>query len=254
MILMSFLDFIRIKISISASLLAICGYLLFNILSPDLLFIFLSSFFACAAVYAYNNITDRKEDVANKRQCLFASNVWGKLIVIIFMLIGIIPVLYLPQTSITLYVLFIVIGMLYSFLRIKKYILIKNIYTAILLSLLFLFGISNQITNEIIIYYTSFFILLFAGSVISDLRDYTGDMFAGLRTLPIVLGRESTKNIVYLSLFVLMASIILLSIYPLFIFLPFIIFKIFYIRRNRFAFAHNINGILLIVFTFSLFI
>lgn len=256
MILKDLLDFIRIKLSVSATLLPISGYLLFNDLSFGLFPVSLSAFFACVAVYSYNNITDMEEDLANKRKINpFSLNISGKLIVVISLLLSILSMFLLQQIPLLFYILFLISAMLYSFFRIKKYVLIKNIYTTISLSLLFLVGATNsQITSVIMPYYILISILLFAGSVTSDLKDYKGDLLANIRTIPVRIGHERTKKLIYLLLVIIIFSILTLRLYPLFIFLPFVISKIFFIKKNYFSLAHNIGGFSIISLTVLLFI
>jgi len=248
----SLFEFIRFELCVFASFIGMTGYLLFSPLSLNLVFVALSSFFVCAGGYAYNNITDRKEDLINRKRVIFFSlNNKSYLIVIFSFLIALLFALPLSFYSSFFTVMEIIIGITYSLFRIKKYFLLKNIYTGFGVTQIFLLGAGN-ITIEIIQYYLLISFFIFIGSIISDLRDYKGDKNKGIRTLPVSLGYNKTKELVY---FLLTVFFILILIYSdLLVLLPFALIMFFSLYKNNPSFAHSCGGFSLIFLTLRLMI
>lgn len=242
------LDFIRFRISLSGLFLAVSGYLLFN--QPDiyLMFVALSSFFLFAFVYSYNNITDREEDLKNRKRVNNYVYNNGLKITIASGLIGILCSIFLSPFSIILSLIFIATGFSYSHFRIKKYCLIKNLYTAFLITQIFIFGIVNIMINNTLIFYSLFFfVIIFTGSILSDMRDYEGDKIAGINTLPVLFDHKTIKVLVYFLLMLVSAFIIMFDMSGLFIFLPFSFLIMIFLFKDNYHFAH-LSGSLGFVF------
>jgi 4-hydroxybenzoate polyprenyltransferase len=221
------------------------GYLLFNPLSLNLIFVALSSFFVCAGAYAYNNITDRKEDLINrKRVNFFSLNNKSLLIVISCFLLGIFFSLLLSPLSVFFCMLFITVGVFYSFFRIKQYLLIKNLYTGFGITVVFLIGIIS-FSSELFWYYFLISVFFFTGSLISDLRDCEGDESVDIKTLP-VLEYNLTRKIIYFLLITLSVLVLGLNLYNLFPMLVFIPIILFFLIKNKPVIAHLSGGISII--------
>lgn len=239
------LDFMRIRICLTASLLAMIGYLLFNPWGIHLIFISLASFFVCAGVYSYNRITDKKEDIINiKKLNPFVYNK-GILVVTYCFLIGFIFSLFLPMVSIFFYITSAVTGLVYSHFRVKRHFLVKNLYTGFGATQVFLLGAASFI-NEVILYYFLFSILFFTFSLISDLRDYKGDKAAGVITMPVRFGYNLCKKFIYFLLITFSVLILTLNLSVLLILLPFVLLTLFFLNRNRADTAHTCGSIFLI--------
>jgi len=84
--------------------------------------------------------------------------------------------------------------------------------------------------------------MFFTGSILADLRDYKGDKIAGHKTIPIALGCDRSKKIVYYLLFLSSVLILLFKFYNFLIFLPFFILSYLLMTRNRFSDAHIWSG------------
>ncbi|ODS37220.1 MAG: hypothetical protein A7315_04265 [Candidatus Altiarchaeales archaeon WOR_SM1_79] len=233
------LDFVRFRICFTASFLAITGCLLFNPLDIiKLIFISLSSFFVCAGVYSYNRITDKEEDIVNiKKLNPFVYNK-GILVVVCCFLLGFIFSLFLSAVSIFFYITSTITGLLYSRFRVKRYLLVKNLYTGFGASQVFLLGAAS-FTNEAVMYYFLFSTLFFIGSIISDLRDYKGDKAAGVTTIPVHFGYNLCKKFIYLLLIAFSILILKLNLSELVILLPFVLLMVFFLNRNRVDAAHT---------------
>lgn len=243
--------FIRIKICVFITSIAITGFLLFNPFSINLLFVILACFFIIAGGYAYNNITDKKEDIINRKNINpFSYNNYGKIIVILCFLLGIFLSLFLPIYSIFFVLSVIILGIFYSLFRIKKIFPFKNIYTSLVIMQFFLIGASN-ITIEIIEYSLFISVFIFILSLISDLRDYNGDKKENIKTLPVYFGYEKTKVFVFILLGIFC---LIISFSKVFILLPFALTMKYFLFRNNFSYAHSCGGFSFVFLSFWLVI
>jgi len=240
--LSDFLEFIRYKVCISCLFLAISGYLLRNSPSIDILFLSLSSFFLCAGVYAYNSITDKEEDVINKEKISsLVLSKKGYVLVGVFIFIGLLFSLFLPVYSLFFAVMATASGVTYSYFRLKRYLLLKNVYTGFGVNLIFLMGATAGVfvTSEILSYYLLISIFILIGSVISDLRDYEGDKALNIKTLPVRLGHNKTKYLVTFLLAVYTISLLFFT--KVIILLPFSILMFFAVRSDKPSLAHSLS-------------
>ncbi len=235
---MEFLNFIRVRICISASLLALAGILL-SAHGISAAFVLACSFFACAAVYSYNNITDKEEDLKNRGSLnrLVLNKKLGLAVVSCCALTSIMLSFSLTFYSAFFILTFIVTGIAYSHFRIKKHPLIKNLYTAFLISQLFLVGY-GYIDAGTLFYYTEFYLFILAGSILSDLRDYEGDKDAGINTLPVIFGPAKIKKMIYALIF-LTGMLAAFDFSRLCIILVCNFIVLIELIRNNFGFAHS---------------
>lgn len=241
-----FFEFIRFRLCILAPVLALSGYFMHNNIfqiSIDASFLVLGSFFLCTAAYAYNNITDKKEDVFNRKKITpLVSGRNGKISIAFFFLAGLFFSLFLPAYSFISAAAFLIVGTAYSFFRIKKYLLIKNVYTGFSLPLIFLMGaFTHPAAYETFSYYVLISVFLLIGSMISDLRDYAGDRAAGVRTLPVCLGYEKARGIIMLLLAAYSASLLLSKV--LLVFLPFVFLMFLAIKKDEPSLAHSFGKV-----------
>ncbi len=237
------LDFIRFRICFLAPFLAMTGYLLFNPLGIELIFVSLASFFGCVGAYSYNNITDRREDLINrKRTNPFVYNNKGLLITLSCFFLGALFLPFLPAICTFFYITSTLTSVIYSSFRIKRYFLVKNLYTGFGITQVFLLG-AAKLNSDVILYYFLFSILFFIGSLISDLRDYRGDKAVGIKTMPIYVGYTATKKFIYFLLIMFLISILTLNLSKLFILLPFALLMLLFLGMNKPDIAHFCGGI-----------
>lgn len=239
--LSEFIGFLRPKICLFITGIAISGYLLFNPIGYRLVFVALTAFFASATSYCYNMVTDKEEDMINKKRLnLFVSNGNGVYIVAAFFIFSLISALQLSTFSISLYLVSVMMGISYSYFRIKEMFPFKNLYTAASLSISFLVGAGSVAVNpEMFSYVYPLFIPLFVISLTSDLRDYTGDKMTGIRTIPAVLGRRLTKVILYIAMATFSVMVLAGSVSGLYVLVPFTAPIAFYIHKNQAETAHQ---------------
>lgn len=222
-----FIEFMRLRIAIFGVGLALLGYLMVNPINTDMFFVSICAFFATVAAYGFNLITDREEDSATGRELNYfvLNHKKGYALVCIFTALGVLSSALLSKMTMIFYSLIILLAMSYSFFRIKKISLIKNISTGFILTLLFLFGASYhlRLTWEIVIYYLIISFYVFMLSLLTDLRDYDEDKAGGIKTFTVLLGRDNTTKFVYASIFLFLVFVIISNskfLYPLFVFAP----------------------------------
>jgi 4-hydroxybenzoate polyprenyltransferase len=235
------LKFIRPQICISTAFLAISGCMLFNAPVWNTILAAISSFLICASVYSYNNITDRKEDLKNRKRINRYVKDGGMLIVSATAVSGITFSLLASAVSAAIALLFLFTGFAYSGLRIKKYCAVKNIYTAFLITQIFALGsFAGQFPPVIgLALYSSFFFgIILSGSLISDLRDYEGDRAAGVRTIPVVFSAKTSKALAASVLMMLAATVFASGAGTLLIFVPLCGISLVLILKERYSLAH----------------
>lgn len=245
-----FLEFIRFKICIFITSIGISGYLLFNEIEfCNILFILSISFFVVGGSYAINNMTDYLEDLINRKKVnKFVSSKIGWFVIIIFFSLGILLAFLHSLFSFALCSVAIFLGVVYSLFKLKRYMLVKNLYTAVGAGLVFLLG-ATYISAEVMFYYSLFTFFIFIGSMISDLRDYEGDKVSKIKTLPVALGYELCKKI---NIFLLVSFSLIVFFSKLILLIPFIGAMIYFVYKNRPELAHSCEGISFIFLAFWL--
>lgn len=239
--LKDFIDFIRIKICFFVTGIGVSGYVLFNPIDIRILWVALSCFFAGACGYSFNLITDKEEDLINKKKINpFTKNNAGINLVICFTIAGALFSVFLCPLSVIFYWIMIALNISYSQFRMKKIFPFKNIFTGFGLTQVFFIGAANApITIETLTYYFIVSLFIFITSLVSDLRDYEGDKATGIQTIPVALGYLHGKNFAYLLLIVSSAAIISLNLKGLYLLLPFVLPIIFYLHENKPKAAHH---------------
>ena len=237
--LSNFLEFIRFRICIFVTSIGMAGYLLFNPISVNLIFVLLATFLITAGAYAYNNMTDMEEDLVNRKRINpFILSKKSLFLISGLFISGTIFSFFLSLYSLSFCLLGVLISIAYSFFKLKKYFLVKNFYTAFGASLVFLVGAGN-ISIPIMGYYALFTLFVFIGSSISDLRDYTGDKINNIRTLPVVLGYHLAKKIDFILLGLFSLTILFSDLVVL---LPFSLMMIYFLYKNKLTLAHSCEG------------
>ncbi|MBI4020409.1 MAG: UbiA family prenyltransferase [Candidatus Aenigmarchaeota archaeon] len=236
-----FLHFIRIKVSIILSLVTIAGYFMFHPPGIAMAYAVLASFFIYTGCYAYNNMTDLKEDKVNRRKISpLASGKMGYLIVLASNLAGLSFSFLLSAHIVLLSLITMLLGILYSSLRIKKYLMLKNVVTAIIAAASFLFGaLAAPPATPVAPFYLLLFAFFLIGSIVSDMRDYRGDKAAGFKTLPVRIGYQKTKAVLLIMLFAYSLAAFFAGFLVL---LPFIAFILLSLHKDKPAKAHTLGG------------
>ncbi len=231
-----FWSFIRVETCLFISGTAVSGYLLLNQPSPILAALFLSVFFASAGGYAYNHLVDKEEDIINdKKLNVFVTNGLGMKITIAMFAVSVFSSLFLPFLSLLLVVMSMPVIIAYSIFRVKKKFLAKNLYTGLTIGLAFMIGISAKgtMTAETLPVLFTAFLFGTLANMMGDIRGYTGDLAAGAKTLPVVIGNDETKRFVHFMFLGFSASVLISKCYLLFPFAPFGILTSLFLATGR---------------------
>lgn len=212
-ILISFFDKIFSFLSVSSLFIAMTGFslpfvsfLLYGIsVEFDLV---LASFFITFAVYSINKLTDIKEDSINLLdRAEFTTKNWHYIIFMV--IISSLAALYISLLH-SLFAIFIIffpfcVGFVYSIkianFRLKDVFCIKSISVALAWAVVGTFipvivHSSDFITISAIFYFS--FIKFFIYTVLFDVRDIEADRLNNVITLPVFLGINKTKNLLFL--------------------------------------------------------
>lgn len=204
--LISFLISTSIFVAINGILEVYFSFLLFGIISnlKILLSFFLMTFF----IYGLNKLTDINEDAINTPEraklikkivpifkfSLVSSFILALLLSSLANFLAL-PLLLFPLVSGTLYS----VKFFPNLPRLKDILGVKNIIIALawaicstLLPAIFL---PEKRYIAIIAVFYFFFLKSFINAVLFDIRDIEGDRISGVRTIPVVFGRQKTKNL-----------------------------------------------------------
>lgn len=201
----SFLISTSLFLAINGSLKVLFSCLLFNTFGLNIV---LATFFVTFSIYGLNKLTDLKEDTINaperaklikKIEPVFKFSLIFSFILSLLLAFSVnvltLPILLFPLFSGTLYS----VKFSKNLPRLKDILGVKSITIALTWAVgsTFLPAIclpEKEIIPIIIIFYFFFFKSLI-NAVLFDVRDIEGDKMSGVRTIPIVFGREKTKNL-----------------------------------------------------------
>lgn len=239
--------FIRLKLCIFVSAMGLSGYIIFGTGQELALPVTLSSFFLCAGTYSFNNIMDLKEDNINRKTARLSSSPVGLLLSVACLTIGGIFSLTLSSTSVVVYLLASFLGIVYSGFRLKRYIIVKNLYTGFGVMLAFIIGAANPIIIiDVIFYYISLSVFVVLGSIISDMRDIAGDREQSIKTIPVIFGYTSTKRFLFAGI-VSYGIFIFTAMQQLSFILLFLVLMIAFLYADKTKLAH-LSGSLAFIF------
>jgi len=255
--MMKLFKFVRANLCTLAALLAVNGFLLLNSPSFAVLGISAAAFCAYASLAAYNNITDKREDAINRKSInpLSASPA-GKLITVATSAASIVMSYFISISTTFVCLSILATGIAYSKFRIKKYPLVKNIYTAIVMSAFFFMGATDgpAIPAVFIVYFAAMFAFFMAGSIVSDVRDYEGDRKTGIKTLSVLLGLRKSKLLIAGFVTTLAFFTIAFGLWNLYTFTAIAIAATAIALSGRPHIAHTMGGLALIALTLQLVI
>lgn len=202
---MSFFNVATLKLLNSASLVGFSGglrlYLAFLLadIVPNLLLVIASSLIIYAT-YTLDRSLDNKEDEINHKEFTGASKITGLIASGIAILIGI--SIFFSKQLFSPPVFPFIVGILYSRgiplgnknIKLKAGSGIKNLVIGLTWggTLGLVIASTGQITAALVIG-LYFGMKLFINSTIFDLKDVKGDLAAGIRTLPVLLGEKKLK-------------------------------------------------------------
>ena len=162
------------------------------------------SFFSLAFVYQYNRYTDYEYDQKAEGLKKIKKNMYlvmslGSLTISFFMS-------YFDLKYLNVTIFYLVMGVLYSSKTIfkkpiKNYLLLKNIFAAILVPALQIFIVFNYTTLHsykiIMLIFIPVFLLYLCYEVLWDIKDIESDKIGNVRTLPNTIGKERTIILIF---------------------------------------------------------
>jgi 4-hydroxybenzoate polyprenyltransferase len=174
--------------------------------NPVLLLI---AFSGSMLIYGLNRRTDRQEDqISLPERSEFSRHYGGYFLGVSIPLFGISLVLATLQSIAVLVVVLMpfAIGILYSYFRLKRIFLLKNLAISL--------GATAGLLVVVAVYFPPLstwlplFGILFTGvlvnTLIFDIKDIPGDASAGIRTLPVTLGIRKTRGFCFVLLGIMM--------------------------------------------------
>jgi 4-hydroxybenzoate polyprenyltransferase len=233
------LSFIRVETCFFISGIGIAGYAMFNRMDVTAVYLFLALFLGSGASYGYNHLTDKEEDrINNKRLNYFVLNgKAGKAVVASLFLSGLALAARLSPASFALFSLLLFLSAAYSGLKLKRMFIIKNVLTGATIALAFLTGslVSGESGMGGVMYLPFVFVFGLTLNILGDIRGCEGDMKAGVRTIPVLLGTATAKKVVYLLTFLFAASVLVSGLFMLLPLVPFMAMISFFLSRDDHA-------------------
>ncbi len=178
--------------------------------TPGTLYIFVANVLLIIAAYTLNNASDNEEDAVNNFGSQHEYNFKLKIISGALFLSATILYVCSDKNELMYYLpILIFLSIVYSFpkkFRFKKIFLIKNIVPAFCwaFSISLLAYSSTQGTNlpYVMSFFVPLFVLCFMFEMLWDIPDMKGDKYAGIRTLPGVVGIPQTKVVLIVCLMI----------------------------------------------------
>jgi 4-hydroxybenzoate polyprenyltransferase len=185
------------------------------LLDGNLFLIVLASSLTIASGYIINNFYDAQKDLINrpKKSMLDRLVSQGTKLQVYFVLNFIVVLLafMVSWRAAVFFSVYIFLIWFYSH-KLKKYPLIGNL-TAALLAVLPFFGILMYFKNfyEVIFAHATFlYLLILIRELIKDLENLQGDLVANYRTIPVMLGEKTAKNVIMVLAFSTLIPVYLL--------------------------------------------
>jgi len=185
------------------------------LLDGNLFLIVLASSLTIASGYIINNFYDAQKDLINrpKKSMLDRLISQGTKLQVYFALNFIVVLLafMVSWRAAVFFSVYIFLIWFYSH-KLKKYPLIGNL-TAALLAVLPFFGILMYFKNfyEVIFAHATFlYLLILIRELIKDLENLQGDLVANYRTIPVMFGENTAKNVIMVLAFSTLTPVYLL--------------------------------------------
>jgi 4-hydroxybenzoate polyprenyltransferase len=201
---LKFLTLNSLFLALNGSMVVVFSYALYGIeMAPILL---LLAFLITFSVYGMNKVTDKVEDSINKPE-----TVSGKTHYLVSSIAAMLVSLAVGALmGITVFVILIVpliIGVVYSVKLSKATPRLKDVVGVKSGVVAFSWAFTGSLLpaslqavdhEKIVLVFIFIFIQLFVNTILFDVLDMKGDWHAGVKTIPIALGRTKTKNLLLL--------------------------------------------------------
>lgn len=222
-------------LSFNSTMVVIFGCYLYKIaIAPSLL---LAAFLITFSVYSLNKVTDKAEDSINNKNLPNASKYYLGLS-IIAMITGLIIGIFSGIMATVILFSPVIIGLIYSVKisnalpRLKEIIGVKSIIVALswaLTGCLLPIAAGIEKLNISVIVFGYIFVRIFVGTILCDVLDKKGDAALGIRTIPIKLGKNNTRKLLFtLNSIGLALSIFCITTQTYSYFVPALLFGVIY--------------------------
>ncbi len=206
-LLKDYLETGRVDLAIEAVSFILLGLTYIEMLPPadKIIAMMVSIFFTTLGVYAFNNVTDYKEDLINKPRSAIIAETISKQNILIYSLtcklVAMISALFISWAVFAVVSIIILGSIFYSYKpasgggRLKDIFIIKNLTIALLWSfvpLIPLLAYGFAVPKEFLVVIFFVFISGFISSITSDLKDMEGDNKAGVKTFSTEYGENVT--------------------------------------------------------------
>ena len=198
----TFARFTRIEHSIFLVLAVVVGEAIVTESLPLLQTILsaVSVFFIGIGSFAINDVLDYKTDKKNRRtdRPLVSGGISmqaAKRITWLSFIIGLFFSMFITPACTAIAVIFSLVAIAYSYF-LKKVMLAGNIFVAFSMAVSFIFGnyiVSSEINSAVLLLAAMAFLTGIGREVIKSIQDMVGDKKYGRRTLPIVVGKKTSK-------------------------------------------------------------
>lgn len=189
-------------LALSGALVVLLSYSLYEVTIS--IQIILIGFLAIFSIYGLNKVTDKTEDSINRPEIASKKTIFYLVPSIVSLTVSItlgfingLKVLLITLTP-------IIVGIIYSIKilpfipRLKEIAGVKSLAVAFCWAFTgSLLPVATQLVpiEKIFLVFSFIFIQLLVNTIIFDMIDVDGDAFSGLKTIPLVLGKRKTKNL-----------------------------------------------------------
>ena len=189
-------------LALDGPLIVIFGYLLYGVpVNPEII---VASFLAVFSVYNLNKATDKAEDAINRPETATKPASHYIFPSIAAMLLSFAIGASVSPFALIVLVTPVIVGLFYSVKFSRKLPRLKEILGAKSLLVAFSWSFSGTFlplstqsadAGKIGLVFTYIFIQVIVNTILFDFLDMKGDSFSGMKTIPLVLGRNRTKNL-----------------------------------------------------------
>lgn len=189
-------------LALNGALVVVFASLLYGCFSVIHHELFLAAFLVTFAVYCLNNITDTKEDAINRPGSLSKKRIRYLTASAVAMTASIVIASLNGWLSLIIIILPLLVGFVYSVPITKSVPRLKEIFGVKSLTVAFswastgaLLPLTVQFIDPTVIglVFMYIFVSIFVNTVAFDALDMKGDLFSGVKTIPIVLGRKVSQ-------------------------------------------------------------
>lgn len=174
-----------------------------DLLQPSAILLFVTTILVTAAGYIINDYHDVKADIVNKPgKVIVGYTVSRRQAIFYYVTFNLLAIAFSIQLNryVALAVLLCIMMLWFYSVSLKRKFLTGNLLVAILAAMVLVIvglGKEMQVSLYLWVYAIFAFTIHLIREIIKDLEDEKGDLELGCRTIPIVMGTDKTKRILY---------------------------------------------------------